>query len=257
MPNCFCVKLILSLISLWLIVACAPTGIYHTVQPGQTLYRIARTYEINETKLARINHISDPTRVKVGQKLYIPGQTQLRKVPVTVATSMQSTSTRVSASQPVSAKTAPRSKTTTVKQSTAKMPAKATSSPKGKPVKGLFVWPVKGKVVNKFGSDSKSTFKGIEIAVPKGTAIVAAAPGKVIYSGNAIRGYGNLVILEHSNSYFTVYGYNQKNLAKLDSYVGKGDKIALSGTPGNGQSARLHFEIRHGKVAVNPIFYLP
>jgi lipoprotein NlpD len=93
--------------------------------------------------------------------------------------------------------------------------------------------------------------------VPQGTKVAAAASGKVIYSGNAIPGYGNLVILEHSNSYFSVYGYNQKNLVKMDDFVGQGDEIALSGVPPSGQSARLHFEIRKGKSAVNPILYLP
>ena len=87
--------------------------------------------------------------------------------------------------------------------------------------------------------------------------MAAAASGKVIYSGNAIPGYGNLVILEHSDSYFSVYGYNQKNLVKMDDFVGQGDEIALSGVPPSGQSARLHFEIRKGKAAVNPILYLP
>ena len=100
-------------------------------------------------------------------------------------------------------------------------------------------------------------YKGIEIAVPQGTKVIAVASGKVIYSGNAIPGYGNLVIIEHSDSFFSVYGYNQKNLVKMDDFVGQGDAIALSGVPPNGQSARLHFEIRKGKSAVNPILYLP
>jgi lipoprotein NlpD len=112
-------------------------------------------------------------------------------------------------------------------------------------------------VLNKFGAQGQNVYKGIEIDVPEGTSVVAAASGKVIYSGNAIPGYGNLVILEHSDSYFSVYGYNQKTLVKSDDHVGQGEKIALSGLPPNGQSARLHFEIRKGKSAVNPILYLP
>lgn len=111
--------------------------------------------------------------------------------------------------------------------------------------------------MNSFGSRGDTAHKGIEISCKKGTPILAAAPGKVIYSGNAIRGYGNLIIIEHSDNYFTVYGYNQKNLAAVDEYVGKGDKIAESGEPPNGKSPRLHFEIRRGKQAVDPSFYLP
>jgi lipoprotein NlpD len=142
------------------------------------------------------------------------------------------------------------------KPATEKKPA-AKSAGSAKPVKGLFAWPVQGKVINKFGTRGQKVYKGIEIGVPSGTRVSAAASGKVIYSGNAIPGYGNLVILEHSDSYFSVYGYNQKNLVKMDDFVGQGDEIALSGVPPSGQSARLHFEIRKGKSAVNPILYLP
>ena len=147
----------------------------------------------------------------------------------------------------------------TKKAETKKTPANTNKQEKiaPAPVKGFFIWPVKGKLLNKFGSQGQKIYKGIEIDVPSGTAVVAAASGKVIYSGNGIPGYGNLVILEHSDSFFSVYGFNQKNLVKMNDHVGQGDKIALSGSPPSGQSARLHFEIRKGKSAVNPILYLP
>lgn len=246
-------SLILLVGCLFVMTACAPTGIYHTVQPGQTLYRIAKTYEIDEGRLANINRIKDPTQLMVSQKLFIPGVTQLRKVPATVTTS-ESSSTRVAA-LPV----APQKQQTNTQRimPAEKKQAPKASAPAANPVKGFFVWPAKGKVLNKFGTQGKNVYKGIEIDVPKGTTVVAAASGKVIYSGNAIPGYGNLVILEHSDSYFSVYGYNQKALVKSDDHVGQGQKIALSGLPPNGQSARLHFEIRKGKSAVNPILYLP
>lgn len=246
-------KLCLLLLLVCLLLSCAQTGIYHTVKPGQTLYRIAMTYDVDEDYLARINDISDPTQLKVNQKIFIPGVTRLRSVPATVA------------------KPAPTNKTPQTRSSSAaqKQPAKlarkpapeskpaARSAAAEKPVKGLFAWPVQGKVLSKFGARGEKVYKGIEIGVPQGTKVTAAAPGKVIYSGNAIPGYGNLVILEHSNSFFSVYGYNQRNLVKMDDFVGQGDAIALSGVPPSGQSARLHFEIRKGKAAVNPILYLP
>ncbi|NJC88345.1 MAG: hypothetical protein FIB02_07405, partial [Desulfuromonas sp.] len=120
-----------------------------------------------------------------------------------------------------------------------------------------FVWPVRGQVVTEFGTIEGKSSKGVEIAVPHGTPVTAAAAGKVIYCGNGIRGYGNLIILEHADNYFTVYGFNAKNLVAIDSFVGQGDRIALSGAPAGGKSPRLHFEIRKGKTAANPIFYLP
>jgi len=246
-------SLILILSALLLMVSCAPTGIYHTVQPGQTLYRIAKTYEIDEARLASINHIKDPKQLKASQKLYIPGATQLRKVPSTAATRSVNTSPQVSSSPPATQKKT----TTSPRKTVAKKPVVSTPNLSTKPTKGLFVWPLKGNVLNKFGKQGQNVYKGIEIGAPKGTAVVAAASGKVIYSGSAIAGYGNLVILEHSNSYFSVYGFNHKTLVKMDDHVGQGEKIALSGLPPSGQSARLHFEIRKGKSAVNPILYLP
>lgn len=235
-----------------LLAACAPTGIYHTVQPGQTLYRIAKTYEVDEGRLARINDIKDPTQLKANQKLFIPGVTQLRKVPATAKITGR-TPSRISSVTPAVKK----KPTITRRKPVTKKPVVTTPSYNAKPSKGTFVWPVKGKVLNKFGTQSKNIYKGIEIGVPLETTVVAAASGKVIYSGSAIPGYGNLVILKHSDSYFSVYGYNHKNLVKMNDYVGQGDRIALSGLPPNGQSARLHFEIRKGKSAVNPILYLP
>lgn len=241
-------RLISIVCALLLVAACAPTGIYHTVKPGQTLYRIALTYDIDEDRLASINNIKDPTQLKADQRLYIPGATQLRRVP--------STSSTVRKPTPSSApKTYSRPKTT-AKKSSPKVTSNRTQAA-AKPVKGIFAWPAKGKILNKFGSQGQKVYKGIEISLPKGSPVLAAASGKVIYSGNAIPGYGNLVILEHSNSFFSVYGYNKKCLVKMEDHVGQGDKIALSGTPPNGQSDRLHFEIRKGKNAVNPILFLP
>lgn len=227
------------------VAGCAPKGIYHTVKPGQTLYRIAMTYEMDEKRLAHINNIRDPRQLKVNQKIYLPGVSQLRKVPVTASASPP---------QRTSSKTTVATNTTTKSEKPARQSTQSTTV---KSVKGVFVWPVDGKVLNTFGSQGQKVYKGIEIEVSLGTGVNAAASGKVIYSGNAIPGYGNLIIIEHSDSFFSVYGFNQKNLVKVDDFVGQGDRIALSGSPPNGQSARLHFEIRKGKSAVNPILYLP
>jgi murein DD-endopeptidase MepM/ murein hydrolase activator NlpD len=242
------ITLLLMLFGLLPTGGCAPTGIYHTVQPGQTLYRISRTYGIEEQRLAQINGIRDPSQLKANQRLFIPGARHVMKVPATVANEPAKAATRTRT--PAVSPTRP-----TVKSSKAlpKTPVQAAV----RPGKGVFIWPAKGRLLNKFGSQGQKVYKGIEIGIPKGTAVVAAASGKVIYSGNAIPGYGNLVILEHSDNFFSVYGYNEKNLVKMDDFVGQGEKIALSGLPPSGQSARLHFEIRQGKSAVDPILYLP
>lgn len=240
----------------WLLVGCTPNGIYHTVQPGQTLYQIAQTYRVDEVRLARVNRVADPRTLRAGQRLYIPGVSQARKVPVTVRTDKSATVAKPAAGRSGSGAVELKKKQPATSAATGNRP-KHTAKPAAKPQKGVFSWPVKGKVLNGFGSKGDTSRRGIEIGVSKGTPVLSAAPGKVIYSGDAIRGYGNLIIIEHSDNYFTVYGYNQKNLVVVDDYVGKEDRIALSGEPPNGKSPRLHFEIRRGKDAVDPRFFLP
>lgn len=238
------------------LLACTPNGIYHTVKPGQTLYRIAQSYHVDAVELAEINRIKDPRQLRVGQRLYIPGASQTVRVPATArqpepARPTPGRDSRVASS---SSKRSTPSAPPAVTRPAPQQPAPATAN---RSAKGRFEWPLQGRILNGFGSKGDTAHKGIEIAAAKGSSVKAAAPGKVIYSGNAIRGYGNLIILEHSDNYFTVYGYNQKNLVTQNDFVGKGDRIALSGTPPNGKSPRLHFEIRRGKQAVDPIFYLP
>jgi lipoprotein NlpD len=235
---------------------CAATGVYHVVEPGQTLYRIAKVYGKDEVELAKVNRITDPTRLTVGQRLYIPGASAPRQVPA-AETGKASLPTppappKVTPSKPAPVKPPPAKPT--VKAPT---PLPAETIPGPRPTPGTFLWPVRGQVVSEFGTVNGKVNKGLEIAVPHGTPVTAAAAGKVIYSNQGIRGYGNLVILEHADNYFSVYGFNAKNLVTLGSFVGQGEKIALSGTPPDGRTPRLHFEIRKGKAAVNPIFFLP
>jgi len=236
---------------------CAPAGVYHVVEPGQTLYRIAKTYAVDETQLAKVNGITDPKRLEAGQRLYIPGATQTRPVPPVV---LPKTTTPPVVLPPPAPPAKSTSKTPLPKaKPAAEEPAllgKPEVIPGLPPAPGTFAWPVRGQVISAFGSGDGKAGKGIEIAVPLGTPVTAAAAGKVIYSGT-IRGFGNLVILEHADNFFTVYGFNSKNLVAIDSFVGQGDRIALSGAPSGGKSPRLHFEIRKGKTAANPIFYLP
>jgi len=236
-----------------------PRGIYHTVQPGQTLYRIGQTYKLDADYLARINGIRDPSRLKAGKRLFIPGARGSKYVPPTVATARRD---RVAESKNTSARspsTANRSKTrkpaSSVPSAAKVSSAKKNNVPKTSGIH--FIWPVRGKLVKSFGQQGYGGRKGVEIEVRQGQKIVAAAAGRVTYSGNGIKGYGNLIILKHANDYFTVYGFNQKNLVDNGVYVSKGERIALGGSPPGYKGARLHFEIRRGKDAINPARYLP
>ena len=225
------------------------TGIYHTVQPGQNLYRISKTYGVNESYLARINGISDPTQLSVGTRLYIPGARRPRSVPV-VINPVQPAQTK---SLPVEAEKKP-PKVKPVKPVFPKIKS-ATDQPVAK-IK--LHWPLRGKIVRSFASTTQTGGgKGIEIAVRVGSEVTAAAAGKVIYSGDGVKGYGHLIILQHEKDLFTVYGFNQQNLVQNGAFVSQGEKIALTGIPPSGGQPRMHFEVRQGKVAVDPILYLP
>ncbi len=237
----------------WLILGgCgSSSGVYHTVVQGQTLYRIARDYGVDEQYLARINSIHDPTGLPVGKRLFIPGVDQKRNVPATFSPSVaNSSSLPASRTERFPEKRIEKKRKTAVRlPPAAPIKAPETSAPE-------FDWPVRGKILKPFRKSGPGICQGIEIAVSPGTPVASAAEGRVTYSGNGIRGFGNLVILKHSGSYFTVYGYNMENFVKTGAYVSKGERIALSGSP-PGTSPRLHFEIRRGKEAVDPIFFLP
>lgn len=116
-------------------------------------------------------------------------------------------------------------------------------------------WPVVGKVSRPF--DDKTNHRGLDICAPEGTGIGAAASGKVIYSGNKLAGFGNLVIIDHGDGLATVYAHNRKNLVKPGDSVKRGQQIAYVGQTGNATTPHCHFEVRKGAQAVNPRTMLP
>lgn len=237
----------------FLLVACGG-GVYHTVKPGQNLYRISRAYDVDKDYLARVNGISDPSMIKAGTRLYIPGASQVKYVPQ-VESSSPSTKTAPSKTTAKKPTNKPTNRPVAVKKPAAKSPPASRSNATNV---SKLSWPLRGKIVRSFSLQAKAgSGKGIEIAVRSGSVVKAAEAGKTIYSGNGVKGYGHLIILQHENDLFTVYGFNQQNLVREGDFVSQGEKIALSGTPPAGGQARLHFEVRKGKVAVDPILYLP
>jgi lipoprotein NlpD len=116
-------------------------------------------------------------------------------------------------------------------------------------------WPTDGKVFENFSS-SEGGNKGIDIAGSKGQAITATADGRVVYAGNALRGYGNLIIIKHNDDYLSAYAHNDTMLVREQQEIKAGQKIATMGSTGT-SSTRLHFEIRYKGKSVNPLQYLP
>ena len=229
-----------------------PTAKYHIVAKGDTLYNISKRYNIDLTTLSRLNNLSSPYTLSIGQKLALPAtisssrnmyadtddEVWLPQKSTKVTSSKKST---VKKAQTKAKKTVSSSKTTTVKKRTTK-----------------FAWPVKGTVISKFGTIGKGRNNdGINIKASKGTAVKAADKGTDVYSGNELKGFGNLILIRHSDGWITAYAHNQKLLVKKGQKVVRGEKIATVGDTGGVNEPQLHFEVRAGKKPVNPLTYLP
>ncbi|MFO7983540.1 MAG: M23 family metallopeptidase [Desulfuromonadales bacterium] len=248
---------LLTLVFLIMVSGCQPsTGVYHTVKKGQTLYRISNAYNLNEHYLARINGVDDPKALQVGKRLFVPGAKQTIDISPAVSTPTRGNSS-ATASLPDKIKSAPPADKRETTEPSARSSDESSIGKPPEPDKGQFVWPIRGEVLKDFCKTGKEPCKGIEIAAEDGTPVLASSAGKVIYSGDGIRGYGNLLIIKHDKEFFSVYGYNKKNLVDSGAFVSKGQQIALSGTPPGGGESRLHFEIRHGRGSVDPALYLP
>ena len=192
---------------------------YHTVAKGETLYSISFKYGVSMKKLADWNRISEPYVIYPGQKL--------------------------------------RLNSSTVDQKNTRYAKKSTSTPNKmsvidvKPV-GQWNWPLSGKVVEEFSNKNN----GIDIVAREGTEVRAAASGKVVYAGDALRGYGNLIIIKHNSSIFSAYAHNKKLLVKEEDSIAIGQPIALLGST-EADRVMLHFEIRKDGNPVDPRKYLP
>ena len=203
-------------------VACGPKGgIRHTVAPGESLYRIGLAYGVDYRELARVNELKNPDRLEVGQTLFIPDANQ--SLPVEVITPA----------------------------------ARSDRRPRALPADLRLRWPLEiGRVTSAFGARHDAHHDGIDISAPHGTPVRAAADGTVLYS-DRLRGYGNLIIVDHGHGYATVYAHNARNGVAAGQRVRAGQVIATVGQSGRASSPHLHFEVREDNVARDPLAYLP
>ncbi|MBE6456248.1 MAG: LysM peptidoglycan-binding domain-containing protein [Alphaproteobacteria bacterium] len=222
-----------------------PQAQTHTVQKGDTLYSISRKYDMNISALSRMNNLSEPYTLSVGQILKVNNTTQ----PVNNINSGKKKTITQNKVQTKQKKVIQQKKRTVSITKTANVPRSQS--------KKRFMWPVKGKIISSFGSSQKSMQNdGINIAAKKGTPVVAADAGTIGYAGNQLKGYGNLILIRHSNGWMTAYAHNDKIYVKKDQKVKKGQKIATIGKTGNVTTPQLHFEIRYKTKVVNPKTYL-
>lgn len=235
-PQRICRRVLCGLLIPLIAPACAPRittlpqsaarrapGIFHTVKPGENLFRIGKAYDLTYEELARANGIRDPRQIIVGQKIFIPGAT--KQLPVEIITPSGGAAT----------------------------PPTATPSDAEE---GAYLWPVSGSINSGFGPRGASFHDGLDIAAPAGTPIRAVEQGDVIYS-DQLRGYGNIVIIRHGGGIVSVYAHNEVNLVRDGQQVARGEVIARVGSTGRVTGPHLHFEIRKNNLAQDPTLYLP
>lgn len=213
-------------------------GVYHTVRPGQTLYRISRTYGVEEEKIMRINRLKDAAQIRAGQKIFIPGVMKELEVEPVLGGLGANEGQGVS---PASF---------SVRRGDDIHPS---GSPDHAP---SFIWPVKGRILSEYGTRGTRIHDGVDISAPEGEPIHAAASGRVIYSDNGLRGYGNIIVIRHQGRLSTIYAHNRVNLVKEGDFVEQGQVIGKVGESGRATAPHLHFEVRNGETPVNPLVYL-
>ncbi len=207
------------------------TSVYR-VQKGDTLYSIARHYDVSVHALAKSNKIAEPYTIKVGQKLTVSSWSGNVEEGI------------IAQKKTVIAKPVKRPNAF---KGEAKIP-KAQAKKK-------FGWPASGRVVSEFGGGSAGN-DGINIAGKIGDPIKAADAGTVVYAGNELKGYGNLVLVRHKEGWITAYAHNNKLNVVKGQTVAKGQKIAEMGKTGSVKSPQVHFEVRYKSKVVNPKRYL-
>ncbi len=265
------------------LVAAASSGTY-TVRSGENFQAIARKLGVSSAKLADLNGITEPGSIRAGEVLILPtvrkaspgkvrvaslGQQKIEQIqparrPVADHTATDLTVRKVktrsiSLGQKKKAVDTKRRMTSVSKtSSTARKTAsrKSSSSRKSKGV-AAFRWPVRGRIIGKFGPRLDGTNNdGINLAVPNGTKVKAAEEGVVAYAGSELKGYGNLVLIRHANNWVSAYAHNDKLLVKRGDKIKRGQVVARAGTSGSVGQPQVHFELRKGSKPVDPLKYM-
>jgi murein DD-endopeptidase MepM/ murein hydrolase activator NlpD len=235
----------------------------HRVESGETLFSLGRSYGVHPYKIADLNGLSHNASLTVGQRIRIPGGKLAERIEpddTQAADSVEEPSERyaeegtdkkqnMEADSENTYASEDESSVSASEEPSEQQPAEETTN--------SFRWPVKGRVISKFGSKpGGARNEGINIAVPEGTSVRAADGGVVAYAGNELKGYGNLVLIRHDGGWVTAYAHNRQLFVKRGDTVRRGDVIAKAGQTGSVESPQLHFELRKGATAVDPLRYL-
>lgn len=260
-----------------------PRQAYHRVAAGDTVSSIARAYRVSTQDLVRLNAIEPPYLIYVGQPVLLPtaGDASVAARPADPGAVLRGAAmpSEPQATQPLppgsSVTTSVSPNATGTLQPSDRAPAIVGDNPPPEALAslpppetplpelpitaptGAFIWPVQGSVISGYGAKPGGLFNdGINIAVPTGTPVRAAQDGEVAYAGNELRGYGNLLLVRHANGWMTAYAHNESLLVGRGDKVRRGQVIARSGASGSVGEPQLHFEMRQGTRAVDPVRYL-
>ena len=226
----------------------------HVVNRGDTLLSIARRNHVPVSELAKANKLDQSAKLSLGMKLTVPGAKTAAAQPAPVAPAQQVAAVAPAASVPSQSARLAQAATQVEEKSAAEAVVKPSEATGALPT---FRWPVRGKVITSYGAKTNGKSNdGINVAVPEGTPVKAAEDGVVAYSGNELKGYGNLVLVRHSNGYVTAYAHASELLVKRGDTIKRGQTIAKSGQSGEVGSPQLHFEIRKGSSPVDPLQFL-
>lgn len=232
---------------------------HYIVQKGDTLFSIAWRANSEVKRIAKLNNLSSPYKIFPQQKLFLVESNVKKTVKVSKDKVQLQKLNKSSKKQPknsskntlASSKKQAYGENVTKNETVQKALPKSDFSTKIK----KWQWPVKGKIIELFSNRAQGN-KGIDITGRRGTKIRSAATGKVVYAGNALRGYGKLIIIKHNDDYLSAYAHNDKILVKEQQQINIGEVIATMGDS-DASTVMLHFEIRYRGKSVNPEKYLP
>jgi murein DD-endopeptidase MepM/ murein hydrolase activator NlpD len=231
------------------------SGPVHVVAAGDTLGKIARHYDRPLADVAKANNLAPTAKIRLGERIVIPGGSKSASAQQPKGPAAAKPPAAAAAPAPAnSASIEPPEHASMVTPS--ETPASSSAAKPGDTTP-TFRWPVRGRVITGYGPKPNGQQNdGINVAVPENTPIKAAEDGVVAYSGNELKGYGNLVLVRHPNGYVTAYAHAKELLVKRGDQIKRGQIIAKSGQTGSVDAPQVHFEIRKGPSPVDPLPFL-
>lgn len=228
----------------------------YKVKPTDTLQQVSRMYQVSIADLIRLNDLEEKRRLRVGETLRLPGD-HVEKYPSSpqitksaARRTVEAVETEELAPVRVASAVLPRA---TPRMTDASMPSQAVQPAS----RAGYVWPVRGQIVSSYGAKEGGLFNdGVNISAPKGAPVRAAAAGRVIYVGDSLSSYGNLVLIRHSGDIVTAYAHLNTVDVRRDMHVDRGDIIGTVGSTGSVANPQLHFEVRQGAKTIDPRKFL-